>query len=372
METAYLTSEGFWTSADPLVLVNKRDPRARVQGELLRAWLPTQFELRGHLLFATSGSTGRGKWVALSREALLASAEAVNSHLDITSHDHWLLALPVFHVGGMGIMARAYRSGANVTEYVGDWDTSEFFDMLTESGATLTSLVPTQVVDLIELGKTAPSSLRAVLVGGGALSDDAYDRATALGWPILETYGMTETCSQVATADGGGREMKLLSGWQARTTSEGLLELRGPALLSAYVHCGDDGITIDSPVVDNWFTTRDRVSLHNHVLVFDGRSDRAVKILGELVDLDQIEKQLSDEKLYVVAVPDARRGHRVIACSSEDNDSVRSMLEQYNIQSSPVGRIDKLLVFPKLPTSSLGKIRYAELRDWVVEKTKSK
>ena len=105
METAYLKSPEFWQSDECHVMVNDRDSGAVVQSEMLNRWCDGRAQLRGHLLFSTSGSTGNSKWVALSRRAIMTSAEAVNEHLQVTPHDHWLLALPTFHVGGMGVVA---------------------------------------------------------------------------------------------------------------------------------------------------------------------------------------------------------------------------------------------------------------------------
>ena len=60
------------------VMVNDRDPKAMAEAEVIRYWAVEQPELQGHLFFATSGSTGHGRWVALSRAALLSSARVVN------------------------------------------------------------------------------------------------------------------------------------------------------------------------------------------------------------------------------------------------------------------------------------------------------
>ena len=67
------------------------------------------------------------------------------------------------------------------------------------------SLVPAQVLDLVRAGLRPPPVLRAIVVGGGAISAELYRDARALGWPVLPSYGMTECCSQIATATHDGR-----------------------------------------------------------------------------------------------------------------------------------------------------------------------
>ena len=122
MDSARLTSSEFWQSDACHVMVNDRDAAAVVQAEVLTHWCEGNDDLAGHLLFSTSGSTGVGKWVALSRPALLASAQAVNVHLGVREDDHWLLALPTFHVGGMGIVARTYLADCGLSYYDSAWD----------------------------------------------------------------------------------------------------------------------------------------------------------------------------------------------------------------------------------------------------------
>jgi O-succinylbenzoic acid--CoA ligase len=133
--------------------------------------------LPAHVWLSTSGST-LSKWVGLSKEALLISAQAVNQHLESHSKDCWINCLPDFHVGGLSIWARAYLSGASVLDFKSEcsikWCENKFYDYVLEKRGTLTSLVPAQVYDLVKLGKTAPSSLRAILVGGGMLLESIY------------------------------------------------------------------------------------------------------------------------------------------------------------------------------------------------------
>ena len=186
------------------LLLNPRLDPARA-AELAR-WKASAPDLADHFWIATSGSSGRPKLVALSREALLASAEAVNRHLESGPSDVWVNVLPLFHVGGLSILARAERSGARVagnldTSALPPWDPREFLDLLEREKATLTSLVPTQVHDLAARELRPPASLRAVLVGGARLTRDLYQAARGLGWPLLPTYGSTELASQAATAE---------------------------------------------------------------------------------------------------------------------------------------------------------------------------
>ena len=116
------------------------------------------------LAFATSGSTDEPRWIRHSREALLLSAAAVNRCFAVTPQDVWLRALPLFHVAGVGVEARANAAACRLVILQGGWDVVEFIKLVNHEKVTLTSLVPTQVFDLVQTGHAAPSSLRAVLV----------------------------------------------------------------------------------------------------------------------------------------------------------------------------------------------------------------
>lgn len=366
-----LEASSFWESADCHVMVNSRDTRAQSEAQIITRWVAREPELSGHLLFSTSGSTGEGKWVALPRRALLVSAQAVNQHLRVTADDCWLAALPDFHVGGVGVYARAYLASCRVVRLEGRWCAEEFHKLAIKEKVTLSALVPTQLVDLVNAGLQAPELFRAVVIGGGFLSADVYERAEALGWCIIETYGMTETCSQVATASVGERELRVLPIWQTKLNDRGALMLRGEAMMTGYVTCGDSACKLEKH--DEWLTTSDLVHLEKNTLTMLGRVDRCVKVLGELVNLAEVEQDLlsyssSQVDFVVIAVPDLRQGSRlVVCCIKEDASVVESVLQSYQQQCVPFKRVTQINTVREIPRTALNKVRYAELTESVLK-----
>ena len=85
---------------------------------------------QGWCLFQTSGTEGQRKWVGLTKAAMLVSARAVNAHFAVTTADRWLLALPLWHVGGFGILARAFTADVPVETLSGKWDVKAFASFL--------------------------------------------------------------------------------------------------------------------------------------------------------------------------------------------------------------------------------------------------
>jgi o-succinylbenzoate---CoA ligase len=332
-----------WLGDDSHVLLNPRMPaeeRRRLEPLVISIDLP------GHVWLSTSGTTGALKLTALSKRALLASAAAVNRHLLSDANDVWLCVLPAFHVGGLGIYARAFLSGARVVTE--GWD-----------GVTLASLVPAQVSDLVRDRVTPPSRLRAVVVGGGALSEELYGAARALGWPLLPSYGMTECCSQVATAplDGLKPALRLLDHVEARIEADGRLALRSESLLTGYAT--ESGF-ID-PKVDGWFITEDVATLDGRILRVEGRRGDFVKIGGESVDLSRLDRILSEitSEAAVFPIPDERLGH-VIALAVASGDA-GAIAAAFNARVFPFERARRIVRVDAIPRTPLGKLQRARL-----------
>ena len=330
----------------------------------------------GSVCFQTSGSTGEGRCVVLGRKALLVSARAVNSWLDVDASSVWGLSLPMKHVGGFGVAARAYAAGCGLSVYEGKWDAGRYVEWLAREGITHASLVPTQVHDLLAAGLEGVPMLCAVVVGGGSLAAKAGQAARDAGWPVLATYGMTEACSQIATQPMSAlgkpfaeSPMELLPIWDAQLSVEGLLKLRGEALCSGFLVNGEyhlrDG---------EWFTTSDRVELSGRCLVPLGRADSMVKVLGELVDVEGVERRLVEiaggrvapGKLAVVAMPDERREHVLVAVF--EGGAAPICIADYNRAVPGPERIARWCDVAGFPRSELGKLRKGELRAMVANR----
>jgi O-succinylbenzoic acid--CoA ligase len=134
--------------------------------------LPDEVDGSGLVFFQTSGSSGEPKWIGLTKNGLLISAAAVNGHLGVTEDSCWGLALPSHHVGGFGVVARAFEAGCGHVVFPGRWDAGRFRDWVAVEGVSHVSLVPTQVHDLVVAGLTAPGGLVAVVAGGGRLAEE--------------------------------------------------------------------------------------------------------------------------------------------------------------------------------------------------------
>lgn len=342
------------------------------------AGAPLSLVPNAHILVKTSGTEGRAKWVALSKRAFLLSAEAVNAHLESTAQDRWLIALPTHHVGGFSIYARAFVSGASVHHYEGKWDALRFAEQCEKERITLTSLVPTQVFDLVQQSLRAPESLRTIVVGGGGLSKEIGQQARTLGWPVLQSYGMTETASQVATeplhhlkTGFDPEELEVLPLWRLQTDAYNVLSISGPALASGYV-IDDVWHPIQAPL-----RTRDKVCLHQRDgatwLRFLARESQVLKILGELVHLTALQAKLETLALrqgirgrcVIVPVEDLRRGHALVLAHE---GGAENLLGDFNTLVQAFERLERAVRIEPMPVTDLGKVQLSELSRMLAQK----
>ena len=229
------------------------------------------------MVLRTSGSTtGTGKLVGVSMDALVASARA--THKRLGGPGIWVLALPAYHAAGVQVLVRAavagthvfnaYKEGGFDPQHVAqvidaacvaaaDCDAASSFDddavsscaggvggeaegalAADDSGRACpvyTSLVPTQLrrgLDDEQL-RGALARLDAVLIGGAAADAQLLEQAKAAGIRVVTTYGMSETCGG-CVYDG----QPLPGGSMDVDQATGAIWLSGPMLATGYL--GDE------------------------------------------------------------------------------------------------------------------------------------
>jgi o-succinylbenzoate---CoA ligase len=159
----------------------------------------------------TSGTTSLPKPVELTYGNLLWSALGSAVALGLDPQERWLCVLPLTHVGGLSILVRSaiYATTAVVHER---FDTERVLDALMTGRVTLVSLVSTTLSRLLDAGLREPPDLRCALTGGGPVPTELVRRARAVGVPVCQTYGLTECCSQAATATPDGASGAVAAG----------------------------------------------------------------------------------------------------------------------------------------------------------------
>jgi len=206
-----------------------------------------------------------------------------------------------------------------------------------------------------------------------------------LGWPLLPSYGSTETCSQVATADLVGighrdRKLVMLSHAKARVSTSGFLEFSGSSLLTGFAQWRGAEKFFEDPKVSGWLVTQDRGEIAeesgHQILIPQGRDFEFVKISGEGVNLSKLNDILASvmqkispaaaQKVVVIAMPDSRTENRIELVVGTDQLSAANILQlcqQFNAQVAPYEKIRKEHFVSEIPRSPLGKVLWAQLRE---------
>lgn len=231
----------------------------------------------------TSGTTGTPRLIELTHGNFRASARASAANLGASPDQRWLLCLPLFHVGGLAMAHRCAASGATlVVERT--FDPRRVNALIDGGQLTHLSLVAVTLERLLERrARPFPATVRAILVGGGPVPTRLIVRARSLGAPVLQTYGLTEACSQVATerpgeADGSTAG-RALEGIDLRVI-DGQIEVRGPTV---------------APQFPGWLQTGDLGSLDDRgrLTVLARRTDLIVSG-GENIYPAQLERIISE------------------------------------------------------------------------------
>ncbi len=343
-----------------------------------------KINLTKHIILSTSGSTNvkqnEVKWVALSKEAFLNSAEAVNKHLNCSSSDIILNTLPLFHVGGLSQFARAYTSKAKIInlyhkEY--KWDVNHFVGILAQEKITLTSLVPTQAFDIVKNNLQAPKYLKNIVIGGGFLSEILYKKLKHLGWNILPSYGMTECCSQIATAqnelqwENGIPGLKILEHNKIKINNE-LISITSSSLLTSYIFQENNNFTIVDPKKNDDFYTTDRGYIKDNFIYILGRNDDIIKIKGELVNLSKLQTYIEElcQECVILGQPHERNEHSLQAVFSKKIEAnvANEIVELFNKNVLPFEKISSLFFVDHIPRTELGKIKKKEIQQDIQNK----
>ncbi len=341
-----------------------------------------------HSIIYTSGTTGQPKGVLLSYGNHWWSA--IGSALNLGTHqdDCWLACLPLFHVGGLAILTRSLIYGIPAVIHE-SFDPVAVNRSIDEDGVTIISVVSTMLRRMLTArGKRPyPPALRCVLLGGGPAPRDLLDTCARRAIPVVQTYGLTETASQVATLAPGDALRKLGSAGKPLFPNEVRIDRDGSALPP-----GEPGeILVRGPVVtrgyagrldataralrDGWLHTGDLgyLDADGYLYVLDRRDDLIITG-GENVYPAEVEAALlaqdGIEDAGVIGVPDPEWSQAVVAAVRLANGIT---LKEEQIRAACRARLAgykvpvQIRFIDTLPRNAGGKLSRRALRSWWLE-----
>lgn len=312
------------------------------------------------VLLFTSGSTGPGTPVLLTRGNLLWNAIGSAAALGQPRSERWLSAMPVAHVGGLTVLTRS-AIGATTAVLRPRFLADEQVALLMAGEATVTSVVPTMLRRMLDAGLAHPRHLRHVLLGGAPITPDLVERAGAAGVPITGTYGMTEACSQVFTAGAPLFCTRVALRSEVEPGATGVADeilVRGPTVAPGLAGPG------------GWLATGDRGARDpDGAFAVVGRVAETIITGGENVAPTEVEAHLLAQPgisdAAVLGVPDAEWGERLearvvlAAGAALDEPALRAALREH---LPPFAVPKAITAVDELPRTPTGKLRRADLR----------
>jgi O-succinylbenzoic acid--CoA ligase len=322
-----------------------------------RAAAPPSLELDDvALIVRTSGTvSGTPKEVPLTFSNFVWSAIASAVTLGLDRDERWLCTLPLVHVGGLSILVRSWLYGTTAVVHE-RFDAEAALATLIEGEITLVSVVATTLARLLDAGLERPPRLRCALAGGGPVPLALIERAAAAGVAVSQTYGLTETCSQVATQ---------VPGQVARANA-------GPPLFCTQVEIAPDGEILVSgptvsPAVDGVLATGDLGELDaDGNLRVIGRKADTIITGGENVAPAEVEEVLSRHPAVseagVYGVADPEWGEAVRALVVLRGPVTVDALREHCTASLAAYQVPKqIAVVDALPRTASGKLLRRDL-----------
>lgn len=314
-------------------------------------------------LVQTSGSTGQPKPIVLSRTRLVASARLTGNTLDLQPGDRALACLSCDHIAGLMMLVRGLELGLALTVVTPRRD--PLADLPPDVGFEFAAFVPLQLQTLLALParRAVLDRMRAILVGGAAVSAALQAQVQTLTAPVYHSYGMTETVSHIA--------LRRLNGPAA---DDGFRPLAGVTITQNQQDC----LVVRAAVTDGQpLVTRDRIELRaDGSFRFLGRVDNIINSGGFKVQAEQVEAALEQVlwseptlagcRLLVVPLPDAEFGQTVAALiegpplSAERLERLRARLREAGLHEYTIPR--HFHFRPRLLETPTGKLdRWANL-----------
>ncbi len=324
------------------------------------------------LLIYTSGTTGRPKGVALSHGNLLAGARAVELAWGWTTADRLLLALPLFHVHGLGVgLNGSLAAGADLALRPG-FDVTDVADRLAGGGHSMFFGVPAMYQRLAERGRAGALKGLRVYVSGSAplpvsLAEHVRDAAGELP---LERYGMSETVMLTSNPLVGERRAGSV-GWPlpgvgVRLAEAGAIEVRGPNVIQGYWEQPE--ANREAFTDDGWFRTGDvgRIDDEGRVWLL-GRNKELIITGGYNVYPREVEEVVLGcpgiHEAAVVGRPSERWGEEVTAFVVGDGEVTEAAVVAFVAERLSGYKVPKQVRFvDAMPVNAMGKVVRSELR----------
>jgi acyl-CoA synthetase (AMP-forming)/AMP-acid ligase II len=360
-----------------------------IETRLSRPEAPLAADEDTAILLYTSGTTGRSKGVELSFRAVVANTESVTRLWRFSPADAMALALPLFHVHGLGLGVHGALLHRMKMLLFERFDAGRIAEAFARGEASVFQGVPTMYVKLLELLAESPEAARALArgrlftSGSAALSAGDFARFEELtGHRILERYGMSETLFTLSNSYDDRRSGTVglpIPGCEVRVVDEagraaaagepGEIFVKGNGMMTGYWRRPEETA---ASFRDGWFATGDMASRDRagYVTIAGRKSVDFIKSGGfkisarEIEDVLRVHPRVKD--VAVVGAPDRVWGERIVAAvvlqpaagPPPSSEGLLDELSAFCAQSlADYKRPREVRILEDLPRNALGKVQ---------------
>ncbi|KAA9012714.1 o-succinylbenzoate--CoA ligase [Niallia endozanthoxylica] len=334
----------------------------------------------------TSGTTGYPKGVIQTYGNHWWSATGSALNLGLHENDCWLCTVPLFHISGYSILMKSIIYGMKIVLHE-RFDVNETLNDIRKEQVTIMSVVSTTLTMILDYlqEERLPKSFRCMLLGGGPASLPLLERCVKKDIPVFQTYGMTETSSQIVTLSpedsfrklgSAGKplfpsQLKIMQdGREAMANEPGEIVVKGPNVTPGYLNREKDN---RKDFQDGWLHTGDigYVDEDDFLFVLDRRSDLIISG-GENIYPAEIEGVLTSHSAIkdagVIGRQDDKWGEIPVAflvkkapvSETDIMDFCKEKLAKYKIPK-------KIYFIDEIPRNASKKILRRELRKLINE-----
>ena len=340
----------------------------------------TQVNRRLSVLLTTSGSTGSPKLVRLSKENLRSNALSIVEYLHLTADERPVTGLPMYYSFGLSVINSHLLAGATLLLTPASYVEREFWQFANDNGFTSFSGVPYtfEIMKKLKLWKQPMPTLRMLTQAGGKLSNELLqffiEKYEPQGVKFYLMYGQTEATARMSYLEpefgitklgsigkgipGGEFSLADDDGRVIETPNEvGELVYSGPNVCLGYAECAADLLKGDEN--HGVLHTGDLAYRDEDGFYFiAGRKKRFLKLFGNRISLDYVERLLKDRLSECVCVGD---DSKLIVYTTDVNYDEEEVIDYIVGRTKIVRTAFQVRHIDEIPHSETGKVLYKNL-----------
>jgi len=327
----------------------------------------------------TSGTTGLAKGAMITHSNFISNISTLAEIWKLSESDKLLMALPMFHIHGLGIVVHGMAFCGYPIVLLERFDAQRVLDEISRSKCTVFMGVPTIYIKLLEDGIKAGdlSSMRLWTVGSAPMPVEALNKfREKYGADILERYGMTETAVVITSNPLKGKkkpgsvglpipgvEVKIVDeeGNEVPTNEVGEIAVKGPSVMKGY---WNKPAETEEVFKGGWFHTGDLGKFDEEdYLHIVGRKKEMIIASGFKVFPREVEEVIHSypkvREVAVVGLPDPVRGESVKAfvVLKDAFTATFQELDDYCRKNLAAFKVPRIYEFvPSIPRTPSGKI----------------